>query len=121
VNAYEISPIPYIISKIISRWLFYSNLHFIREDFFSVPLEDASLVVCYLYSGAMTRLKTKFENELKPDTYVLSHTFAVPGWIPISVVKADDLYRTPIYLYQVCQSVNLVKTEYQQADDRDFV
>jgi hypothetical protein len=104
VKAYEISPVPYIISKIISRGYCCSNLQFIREDFFYVPLGDVSLVVCYLYSGAMTRLKTKFEKELKPDAYVLSHTFAVPGWTPISMIKAEDLYHTPIYLYQLRQS-----------------
>ncbi len=64
-------------------------------------LHNASLVVCYLYSGAMQRLKTKFESELALETYVLSHTFAIPGWTRIHCVKVADLYQTPMYLYQI--------------------
>lgn len=104
VYAYEISPIPYYTSKLIAQFLPYSNLHVMRKDFFDVSLHQASLVVCYLYPEAMTRLKVKFEQELSPEAYVLSHTFAIPGWAPIRLAKADDLYQTPIYLYQVCQS-----------------
>ena len=104
VKAYEISPIPYFISQLISKWLLYPNLHFIRQDFFDISLENATLIVCYLYPGAMNRLKTKFERELKPEAYVLSHTFAIPGWTPMSFTEVNDLYHTPIYLYRVGQS-----------------
>ncbi len=101
VWAYEISPIPYFVSRCIQKWKHAPHLHFSRQDFFQVSLHNASLVVCYLYPGAMQRLKTKFEQELAPGTYVLSHTFAIPGWMPIHCVKASDLYQTPIYLYQI--------------------
>lgn len=101
VIAYEISPIPYFISKIFHRFYSYSNLTIVRKDFFTVSFHDASLVVCYLYPKAMKRLKVKFEQELVPAAYVLTHTFAVPGWTPISLEQASDLYYTPIYLYQI--------------------
>ncbi len=106
VNAYEISPIPYFISKLIYLVFPYPNLRIKRQDFFDVSLHHVSLVVCYLYPGAMTRLKTKLEGELAPEAYVLSHTFAIPGWTPIRFVRANDLYHTSIYLYQVQQSAN---------------
>lgn len=101
VIGYEISPFPYFISKIIAQGFDFSNLSICRNDFFEISLEKASLVVCYLYPGAMQRLKTKLENELTPNAYVMSHTFAIPGWIPIRFDRANDLYRTPIYLYQM--------------------
>lgn len=105
VIAYEISPFPYLISKIISYWLGFKNLTIKREDFFQSSLKNASLVVCYLYPDAMRRLKGKFEKELAPNAYILSHTFAVPEWIPIRFDRAKDLYHTPIYLYQFkCKS-----------------
>lgn len=100
IVGYEISPFPYYFSKIASNRFTLPNLIIERKDFFQIPLHQVSLVVCYLYSGAMYRLKEKFENELAPNTYVISHTFAIPGWIPIRVERADDLYRTPIYLYR---------------------
>jgi hypothetical protein len=105
VYALEISPIPYWTSQLLAQFLPYRNLHIIRQDFFEISLNHVALVVCYLYPDAMSRLKTKFEKELAPDAYVLSHTFAVPGWTPIQLVKAPDLYQTPVYLYQVQQSM----------------
>ena len=101
VHAYEISPTPYLISKILALFLFYPNLQIHCRDFFEIPLHDFSLVVCYLYPDAMKRLKDKFEKELSSGTYVLSHTFAIHGWTPFLVEYADDLYRTPIYLYKL--------------------
>lgn len=104
VKAYEISPVPYIISKLISKLFLFSNLQIERRDFYDISLKNVSLVVCYLYPGAMNRLKIKFENELSSETYILSHTFAIPGWIPIRFVCANDMYQTPIYLYQISSS-----------------
>lgn len=100
VKAYENSLFPYFFS-VLRHYLFpLNNLAFYKRNFFSIPLNDADLVVCYLYPSAMHRLKNKFEEELPLDCYVLSHTFAVPGWLPDQVFEAKDLYRTKIYLYK---------------------
>lgn len=104
VKAYEISPFPYFISKMLSKWFTFPNLSIKRQDFFHVSLKNVSLAVCYLYPRAMERLKVKFENELPPEAYVITHTFAIPGWIPIRFERASDLYHTPIYLYQIKHS-----------------
>ena len=101
VSAYEISPVPYFISKALAYGYSFSNLTIERRNFFEISLNNVSLVVCYLYPGAMQRLKTKLESELAPGAYVMSHTFAIPGWLPICFERAHDLYRTPIYLYQI--------------------
>lgn len=101
VIGYEISPFPYFISKLLSYYFRLPNLSLKRKDFFHISLENASLVTCYLYPGAMQRLKTKFKQELPSQAYVGSHTFAIPGWIPIRFEQVNDLYRTPIYLYQM--------------------
>lgn len=101
VIGYEISPIPYLYSKWILSFLFLPNLRLERRDFFQESFSQAKLVVCYLYPEAMERLKVKFENELSPESYVLSHTFAIPGWKPLLFDRANDLYQTPIYLYQM--------------------
>jgi hypothetical protein len=101
VVGFETSPIPYFISR---AWLSVagpSNLHFERKDIFDVPLDDASLVVCYLYPEAMKRLKDKFHGELKPGTWVISSTFAIPGWSPVQVVEVKDIYYSKIYIYRV--------------------
>lgn len=100
VIGYETSPIPYFISLIIKMITGNSQVHFIRKNFFSVSHKNASMVVCYLYPGAMKKLQVKLNQELKPGTWVISHTFALPNWKPIEVFHVKDLYRTKIYLYK---------------------
>lgn len=99
VYAYEISIVPWLISRLIQSQLQLNNLFILRRDFFKVSLVEANLIVCYLYPGAMSKLKQKFEAELKPGTMVISHTFAVPGWTPLKIYQLNDLYKTLIYIY----------------------
>ena len=101
VVGFETSPLPFWFS---SLWLLKegtSNVKVFRKDFFFEDLSTASLVVCYLYPGAMLKLKEKFENELRPGTFVVCNTFAVPGWVPERVIEVLDLYHTKVYLYKV--------------------
>lgn len=98
IIGYETSPIPFAFSYL--RTLLCPNLHIYRRDFFSVSLENATMVICYLYPGAMQKLQRKFDQELKPGSWVISHTFALPDWKPVKIVQVDDLYRTKIYLYR---------------------
>lgn len=106
IIAIEISPVPYFCSWLVSKWCNYPNLHLQWRDFFDYPLHSTTMVICYLYPGAMEKLKSKFEAELGPEAYVASHTFAIPGWKPLTLAHADDLYRTPMYIYQVKRSTS---------------
>lgn len=97
----ESSPVPYWVSKIWLSLAREPNVKVKRRDFFSEDLSEGGLVVCYLYPGAMPRLQAKLEKELKPGTWVISHTFAIPGWKPEETHFVDDLYHTKIYIYVV--------------------
>jgi Methyltransferase small domain len=99
VVAFENSPVPYLFSKGRALIDSHSNLAILKRNFFSISLEDAALVVCYLYPLAMTNLKEKFKKELKPGTWIISNTFAIPGWKPENIYQVPDIYRTKIYLY----------------------
>ena len=101
VTGFENSPIPFWVSLVLSRMIPSPNLSFERRDFYGVSLAEANIVICYLYSGAMERLRVKFEAELSPGTWVISHTFAVPEWDAKEVVEVQDLYRTKVYVYRV--------------------
>lgn len=101
VIGFETSPFPYFVSRCRLYLNGLPHTKVIRSDFYKADLSDAGLVVCYLYPGAMQRLKVKFERELKGGTWVISNTFAVPGWEPLQVVEVPDLYRNKIYIYQV--------------------
>lgn len=99
VEAYELSFIPYLFSKIVH--LFYScpNLHIYRKNFFSELFSDATLIYCYLYSGAMIKLEEKFKEELQEGTIVVSNTFTIPGWSPYLTITTNDLYHSKIYFF----------------------
>lgn len=101
IEAFEISPIPYAACR-IRQWITPKpNLKFHRQDFFSVPLRNASVVVCYLYPGAMEKLALKLSEELQKGSIVISNTFAVTGWKPSHTIQAHDLYNTNVYVYVV--------------------
>ncbi|MDF2960765.1 MAG: class SAM-dependent methyltransferase [Paenibacillus sp.] len=105
----ENSPVPLWISRLAARLMVPeasesssgSSIMFIRGDIYSYPYEDADIVVCYLYPGAMKRLSQVFERRLAPGAQVISICFALPGWRPERVVTCGDLYRTKVYVYAV--------------------
>lgn len=99
VTGYETSPLPLAFSRLRLAVEPRANLSLKREDFFHISLENVDLVLCYLYPGAMQKLQGKFERELKEGAIVVSHTFALPGWIPYKVLEVNDLYKTKIYFY----------------------
>ncbi len=101
VIAFELSPLPFAFCWLRQRLAPRPNLELRRQDFFRASFTGASLVVCYLFPGAMTRLEPKLSAELAPGARILSHTFALRGWRPQHMLVVDDLYRTPIYLYVV--------------------
>lgn len=102
----ENSPLPYYFSRLIQFLSGKSNLQFQRKDFFEVSLREADAIVCYLFSGAMQKLKSKLEQELQPGTIVISSTFAIPGWKPESAIDSKDLYHSKIYVYRVPVSIS---------------
>ncbi len=100
VLAFEVSPIPWLYTAIVKRLSRLPNMTLFWKDFFQESLGDADLIVCYLYPGAMERLKRKFDQELKPGTVVISNSFAIPGWEPQEVLQVGDFYRTKVYVYK---------------------
>jgi 16S rRNA A1518/A1519 N6-dimethyltransferase RsmA/KsgA/DIM1 with predicted DNA glycosylase/AP lyase activity len=101
IIAYENSLIPFLFCYLRKCIRKQKNLVLLKKDFYDVSFSEASWIFCYLYPGAMKKLKEKFLKELKPGTHVVSHTFVIPGWIPFKIEKASDFYQTQIYYYQI--------------------
>lgn len=99
IVAYENSPIPYFISKIRLSFSRHKNLHIKRQDFYHASFENATMIICYLYPGAMQRLKRKLGNELMQGTFVISNTFSIPGWQTYKILEVRDMYHSKIYMY----------------------
>ena len=100
ITGYESSPIPHYVSAFFLLLFRYPNLRFVRTDIFELSVGDAEAVICYLYPGAMTKLKSKLETELQPGTIVITNTFAVPGWKPEKIAEVADFHRSKIYFYR---------------------
>jgi trans-aconitate methyltransferase len=98
VIAWESSWVPWAVLWLRGRAL--PNLEVRRADFFTADLTRARAVVCYLFTGAMERLSTKFHQELSRGAWVVSHTFALRGWVAATTVVVEDLYRTPVFVYR---------------------
>lgn len=99
VKAYETSWMPYLFCC-LRKWISpQPNLQIYRLNFFKVPLDDAALVICYLYRGAMLKLKSKFDLELTSGAVILSNTFKLPNVKADYIIHVDDLYSTQIYVY----------------------
>lgn len=108
ILAHERSPLPWCFSRLMA-FLFYPAITVTRHDLFKTDLSGAGLIVCYLYPKAMTRLASQFKENLPPGCWIISHTFRLPGWLPVKTVTAGDLYKTPVYLYRVpCPSSSMV-------------
>ena len=101
VTGYENSIVPFAVSRLRQTFSFTRILDLAWANFFKIDLSDAALVVCYQSPGNMSNLRPKFEAELSDDVYVVSNTFAIPGWKPTETYCVDDLYKTRIYVYRV--------------------
>ncbi len=99
IQAHERSPVPRFFSKLINN-LKKKPVAITSQDIFSVDLSKAGLVICYLYPAAMDRLSEHLKMQLPENCWVISHTFRLPGWMPVKTIQANDLYKTPIYLYR---------------------
>ncbi len=105
VTGLERSPIPYLYSQLVNRILQRKNITFIHTNFFNQSFAETDTVVCYLCTGLMSRLKEKLEKELAVGALVVSNTFAVPGWKPIEVIIANDMFRSKVYVYRIGMQV----------------
>ena len=106
ITGFEISPFPFWIAKIRATLLGLNNLCFKRANFLEADLSKPCLLVSYLYPEGMRRIAGKIETIEGRTQYFLSHTFALPGHQPCKQSIASDLYRSPIYLYDLSQSAS---------------
>ncbi len=100
VTGIENSFIPFWISKLWARFEKVS-VNWIRGDMYQYPYEEANMIICYLFPGAMKRLNPILRERATTYTYIISVYFALPDWTPEKVVQCVDIHRTKIYIYKV--------------------
>jgi len=73
-----------------------SKVELIWGDFFKLDISEASVVTLFLSQEANDRLKKKFEEELKPETRIVSFHWIFNEWV--SVKNSED---REIHLYKM--------------------
>ena len=100
VVAYELSPVPWLFMKFRAQIFRPRNLQIKRRNFLKDDLSKASLVVCYLYPGAMTKLSAKLAKELAAGSRIISNTFELPAWTPSVIKNLEDIMCPQIFYYR---------------------
>jgi predicted RNA methylase len=99
VVGYELSWLPWLVSITRKYSLGLDNLTICRKDFNNAELNKFSVIFCYLFPQGMTALYEKLKVEQLSKIVVVSNTFALASCQATKVVKLNDAYRTPIYVY----------------------
>ena len=90
IIGYEVSLAPWVVSLLLKHALNLENLSLYRQDFLKADL-----------AGGMAALQKKLQQEASGEMRIISNTFALPDFPPAKVTPLGDLYKTPIYLYQL--------------------
>jgi SAM-dependent methyltransferase len=79
-------------------------VEFRLEDATKTDLLEATVLALYLLPESNALLRPKFEKQLKPGTYVVTHNYRIPGWEEkeIDAVSMEDLRgkNHTIFLYR---------------------
>ena len=68
-------------------------------NFFNQNINEATVVTLFLSDTANQKLKSKFLEELKPGTRIVSYVWKFRGWEPVEADETEE-----IYLYVIGQS-----------------
>ena len=97
-TGYELSRSLFLISQIRKLISGTSNAHFKRQDFITADLTHVDVVLAYLTTPAIKKLRPKLEQELPAGARVVSHGVPIPGWTPANHLasetnkKLDDVW-----------------------------
>jgi len=101
VIGYELSILPWAISRLRLLLQPQQNLEFRIADFMRADLSTTTLAVCYLSPQTMAGLSAKMAQEMPVGALVLSNTFSIREWQALDRRQAPDMQRSPVYLYEI--------------------
>jgi hypothetical protein len=101
IVGYELSVMPWFMSVILIKALGLSNVQVYRQNFIDADLSRASVIVCYLFLRGMQDLEDKLSKERGRAEFLISNNFALPSHKPTKTIQLNDLYHSPIYLYNI--------------------
>ena len=94
----ELSPIPWLVSRIRCRKL--PNVQIKRKNFLQHPINDADAVTSYLMMKPMMKLADKLDRELRPGTSAVAVAFHFRDRQPHLTVRSSGVMNAAVALYQ---------------------
>lgn len=101
VIGYELSPLPWLFSRLRQLVQRTPNLRFRRQDLLQASFRGVDVVVCYLHAGAIEALEPKLRRELPEGAVLISNTFQIPGWKASEVREPPVRFDAPVYIYRI--------------------
>lgn len=99
---FEIDPFVYFIAK-IRHWFWRWKGKMVRSNFLKHDISDANVVLCYMLPKTLAKFQSKFDEELKKGTIIVSYAFHIGDWKPKKVVpKAKGI--SQIFVYEISSS-----------------
>jgi SAM-dependent methyltransferase len=95
----ELAWLPWCLSRLAVQPLANARVH--RADFWKQPLETFDVVYAFLSPVPMPALWDKARRELRPGSWLISNSFAVPGARPTEILEVNDRRHTRLYCYRI--------------------
>ena len=95
----EISVLPYVLAKLRCVVSGISTNSIQYYSLWSADIRDADTVFFYLLPHMQSRLKEKFENELKGGARVITYAWPIDGWQPVKVDHTAG--KLKLYMYKI--------------------
>lgn len=85
-----------------------ASIRFETQDLFAAQLDDADVVMLFLWPEVNLRLKPKLQRELRPGTRVISHWHDMGPWKPDTTrtVEPPGRRQRPVYLWTIDGGAN---------------
>jgi trans-aconitate methyltransferase len=97
VHGFEISPVPFVLSKLRQR----KNLRFYNRDVFTLDLSGVDVIAVYLTPWHLERLVPKMKAEMKAGSLIVASGFALPDMEPEKTVFVKGALEKAIYVYRI--------------------
>lgn len=97
----ERSFLPWLVSFLVQKTVGPGNLRFQLGDFRRMELSNAGAIVCYLGPDLSSSVEDTVHATGTTRCLIVSCFFALNGLTLVEKRTARDLYRTPVYIYQV--------------------
>ena len=103
VIGYELSLLPWLSSTLLKKTGRLKNLTLYRQNFYQVNLPASAVIVCYLYPQAMHKIKHKILAKQPNIDFLISNNFALLSCQPEKIIRLNDFYKSPVYLYKIAK------------------